>query len=239
MLHGALRIIARVVDALTRLAPDLWVATRPLKLAVGDIGTRMTVVRLPSGGLFLHSPVRPDPETKEALDAIGPVRCVVAPSKVHHFFVGHYHAAYPAARLFAAPGLPEKRTDVSFHAVLDDDPPPEWRGTLEQHLVRGASFVNEVVFLHPLSRTLILTDLAFNMTAPPPGRARIFCWLGGATGRFGPHRIMRAAIRDRAAVRASVERILPWDIERVIVTHGEVLERGGKERFAEAFAFLS
>ena len=226
------------MDALTPLAPDLWVATRPLKLTVGDIGTRMTVVRLPGGGLLLHSPVRPDAETRQALDAVGTVRCVVAPSKVHHFFVGHYGAAYPDARLFAAPGLPEKRKDVPFHAVLDDDPPPEWRGTLEQHLVRGASFVNEVVFFHPASRTLILTDLAFNMTTAPPGRARVFCWLVGATGRFGPHRIVRAAIRDRAAVRASIDRILGWDFDRITVTHGEVLETGGRQRFAEAFAFL-
>ncbi len=183
--------------------------------------------------------MRPDAETVQALDAVGPVRCVVAPSKVHHFFVGHHAAAYPDARLFAAPGLPEKRQDVHFHAVLGDDPPPEWRGALEQHLVRGASFVNEVVFFHPASRTLMLTDLAFNMTTAPPGRARVFCWLVGATGRFGPHRIMRAAIRDRATVRESVQRILAWDYDRVIVTHGEVLETGGRQQFAEAFAFLA
>jgi hypothetical protein len=225
------------MSALTSLAPDLWVATRPLKLAVGDIGTRMTIVRLPDGGLFLHSPVRLDDETRRGLDAIGPVRCVVAPSKVHHFFVGDYASAYPSARLFAPPGLAEKRKDLRFHAVLGDEAPPEWRGAIEQCLVRGAPLMNEVVFLHGASRTLLLTDLAFNMVQPPRGRARVFCWVVGANG-FGPHRIIRLGIRDRAAAGASLQRILAWDFDRVIVTHGEVLESGGKAAMTRAFAFL-
>ncbi len=74
------------------------------------------------------------------------MRWVVAPSKVHHFVAGHYAAAYPIAQLFAAPGLAEKRADVRFHAVLDDDARPEWQGQIDQHLFGGAPAINEVVF---------------------------------------------------------------------------------------------
>lgn len=222
------------------LAPDLWVADRGLTLPVGDIGTRMTVIRLADGGLFLHSPVRLDAATRAALDAIGPVRMVVAPSKVHHFFVGDYLTAYPNARIYGAPGLAEKRRDLTFHGVLSDEPAVEWRGEIDQHVFRGAAGINEVAFFHAATRTLLLTDLAFNVpanhTAGP--RARLFYWLVGAAGRFGPHRIVRLAIRDRTAARASVERILQWNFDRVIVTHGDVLESNGHARFAEAFAFL-
>jgi Domain of unknown function (DUF4336) len=227
--------------ALRPLAPpNLWVADRGLKLAVGDIGTRMTVIRLANGGLFLHSPVRLDAETRSALDGLGAVCAVVAPSKVHHFFVGDYITAYPAARIYGAPGLAEKRRDLTFHGVLSDAAPAEWRGEIEQHVFRGASPINEVVFFHPATRTLLLTDLAFNVpadhTAGP--RARLFYWLVGAAGRFGPHRIVRLALRDRHAAHTSVERILQWDFDRVVVTHGDVLESGGRERLAAAFAFL-
>jgi uncharacterized protein DUF4336 len=225
-------------ETLTALAPDLWVATRALKIAVGDIGTRMTVVRLADGGLFLHSPVRLDDATRRALDAIGPVRCVVAPSAVHHLHVGDYLAAYPEARTFGAPGVAAKRADLRFDAELSDEAPPEWRGVLEQHLFRGASLMNEVVFFHAKSRTLILTDLAFNMRSWPRGRARIFAFLVGAVGRFGPHRVVRLGIRDRRAAAESVRRILLWDFDRVTVTHGEVVESGGKRLFGEAFAYL-
>ena len=58
------------------------------------------------------------------------------------------------------------------------------------------------------------------------------------TGEVIPHRIVRLAIRDRAAARTSVQRILQWDFDRIVVTHGDVLENGGHQRFAAAFAFL-
>jgi len=223
---------------LRQLAPELWVADRPLKLVTGNVHTRMTVIRLADGSLFLHSPVRLDTETRSALDALGPVRGVIAPSKVHHFFVPDYAAGYPDARLYAAPGLAEKRPDIRFHAVLGDEAPEAWKGQIEQHLFRGAAYINEVVFFHPATRTLILTDLAFNVAADKTDGARVFYWLVGAAGRFGPHRVVRLLIRDRSAARQSVERILEWDFDRVNVTHGEVLESGGRECFAAAFAFL-
>ena len=63
-------------------------------------------------------------------------------------------------------------------------------------------------------------------------------WLVGAAGRFGPHRIVRAAIRDREAARRSLATIMGWDFDRVIVTHGDVLERGGPAALRSGFAHL-
>jgi hypothetical protein len=66
--------------------PNFWTAERPFKLPLilGDVGTRMTIVILVYRGLFLHSPVPLDAGTKSALDQIGAVRAIVAPSKAHH-----------------------------------------------------------------------------------------------------------------------------------------------------------
>lgn len=225
-------------DALEPLADGLWVATRPLPLWVGDIGTRMTAVRLATGEVWLHSPVALDAPTRAALDGLGRVRWVIGPSKVHHLFLAEYARAYPAAELCAAPGLPEKRKDLAFQHVLDGRWSPPWQGELPWLLFEGAPSINELVFFHAATRTLILTDLAFNVAPGAPNRARVFHWLVGASGRFGPHRIVRAAIRDRAAARRSVERILAWGFDRVVVTHGSVLESGGRERFRAGFAWL-
>ena len=221
--------------ALQPLAPDLWVASRRLPMWIGEIGCRMTVVRLGGGDLLLHSPVPLDSATREALDRLGRVRWIVGPSKVHHLYLGDYASAYPDAQLCAAPGLPEKRRDLRFGVVLDDAAAPPWGPGLPIVLLRGAPAMNEVVFFHPSSRTLVLTDLAFNVPADGGG-ARFFHWLVGATGRFGPHRIVRLGIRDRKAVCASLEAMRAWDFDRVIVSHGDVLERGGKAAFERAFA---
>ena len=225
-------------EPLEQLDEDLCVASRPLRLWVGDVGTRMTVIRLREGSLLLHSPVSLDPALREALDRIGPVRWVVGPSKVHHLFLADYVRAYPSAALCGAPGLAEKRRDLRFQRVLDAMPVAEWGDQVLHHLFAGAPAVNEFVFLHKRSRTLLLTDLAFNVQPGDRNRARIFHWLVGATGRFGPHRILRAAIRDREAARGSLATILAWDFDRVIVAHGDVLEHGGREALRAGFAYL-
>ncbi len=229
-----------VSAALRNLAPNLWVIDRPFKLPLrlGDIGCRMTIVKLDDGSLFLHSPVPLDEEIRKALDETGRVGSIVAPSKAHHLFVGDYAKAYPQAKVHLAPGLSEKRKDLKCDSVLGDETHPDWRGQLEQHLFRGASFLNEVVFFHPATRSVMFTDLVFNVTLEQAKRARLFYWLNGAAGHFGPHSFVRRAISDHAAARESVEKILRWDFDRVIVTHGEILETGGRERFRAAFAYL-
>ena len=203
-----------------------------------DFSTRMTVVRLHDGGLFLHSPVRLVESLKSELEAIGPVRVIVAPNKAHHLFVGDYTKAYPSVRLYGAMGLPDKRKDVVFLGMLGDEARPEWRGDLEQRFVRGVPWLNEVAFFHPATRTLILADLAFNV---PQGRVwgvPIIFKLMGAAGRFGPHRFVRWAIKDREAVRASLDVIMRWDFDRVLVAHGDIVETGGKKALREGFSFL-
>jgi hypothetical protein len=103
---------------------------------------------------------------------------------------------------------------------------------------RAIPLLNEVVFFHRASRTLVLTDIAFNVRRADSWLTRAVLRLDGAYGRFGVSRIGRAVIRDRRAARAAIDRMLGWDFDRVIVAHGEVLERGGRDALREAFAWL-
>jgi hypothetical protein len=223
---------------LQQLENGLWVVEQLLGNPMANVNTRMTVIRLRDGGLWLHSPVRLTQEIRADLDRLGPVVAVVSPNRHHHLFAGDYPTGYPKARLFAAPGLPEKRPDLKFAEVLSDEAPSAWRADLQQLVFRGAPFLSEVVFFHPATRTLVFTDLAFNVPRGGTAGARLFYFIAGAEGRFGPHRIARWFFRDKVAARESLERILRWDFERVIVTHGDVLERGGPAAVREGFAFL-
>lgn len=223
---------------LQELAHGLWVVDTPLPLIVGDVGARMTVIRLSDESLLLHSPVALDDRLRAEIDALGEVKWLVGPNKVHHLFLSDHVRAYPRAALCGAPGLAEKRRDLRFDVVLDGSRPEAWRGDVECELFGGAPMMNEIVFHHPSSRTLVLTDLAFNVQPGARNEARLFHRLVGATGRFGPHRIVRLGIRDRRAAWRSVRRILAWDFDRVVVSHGAVLDSGGHAAFARAFAYL-
>ncbi len=92
---------------LRELAPDLWVCEQPLKYLGAELGTRMTAIRLPDRGLFLHSPIALCESLRKELDSLGSVRYAVAPNRFHHLYVGDYVDAYPDVQIFAAPGLDE------------------------------------------------------------------------------------------------------------------------------------
>jgi hypothetical protein len=223
---------------LTPLAEDLWVVERPQTFYGLPVGTRMTVMRLSGGRLLLHSPVALDAELRAELDAIGRVHYAVAPNRVHHLYAGAVAQAYPEARLWVAPGLERKRPDLDFVAILGDEAPDEWRGEVDQIFFRGRPYENEVVFCHRASRTLVLCDLAFNFGPRTALPTRLLMKLLRSYGRFGPSKLDPLLIRDRDAARRSLERILAWDFDRVVVAHGEILERGGREALRSGYAWL-
>ena len=226
------------MTALRPLAQDLWVVERPQAFYGLSVGTRMTVVRLPGERLLLHSPVVLDAALRAELDAIGRVSYAVAPNRVHHLYAGDVAKAYPGARLWVAPGLERKRPDLAFVGVLGDDAPEEWQDTLAQIFFRGRPYENEVAFLHRPSRTLILCDLAFNFGPSAAAPTRLLMKLLRSYGRFGPSKLDPLLIRDRQAARESLERILAWDFDRVVVAHGDVVESGGSQALRAGYAWL-
>lgn len=223
---------------LRRLAESLWVAERPQSFYGLPVGTRMTVIRLSGERLLLHSPVALDPELRRQLDALGRVRFAVAPNRLHHLYAGGVAQAYPGTRLWVAPGLERKRPDLMFEGVLTDEAPEEWRGEVEQTFFRGRPYENEVVFFHRASRTLVLCDLAFNFGPGAAAPTRLLMKLIRSYGRLGPSTLDPLLIRDRRAARESLERILAWDFDRVIVSHGDVLESGGHEILRRGYSWL-
>ena len=127
----------------------------------------MCVARLPSGGLWVHAPVRLDAPTREALERLGPVVAIVAPNTFHYFFLEEYARAYPTAALFSAPGLAERCAGLPSGERLGDEAPALWAGVLDQRVFGPIRAVSEVIFLHRSSGTLILTDLAKSHPRPP------------------------------------------------------------------------
>ena len=223
---------------LCELARNIWIAERPQRFYGLEVGTRMTVIRLADGSLLLHSPVSLTPELRRELDSIGRVRFTVAPNRVHHLHAGDVAEAYPEARLWVAPGLERKRPDLRFVDVLGDDAPAEWKDEVDQVFFRGRPYENEVVFFHRASRTLIMCDLAFNFGPRAAAPTRLLMKLLRSYGRFGPSTLDPLLIRDRRAARQSLERILAWDFDRVVVAHGDVLESGGHEAMRQGYSWL-
>ena len=217
------------------IGDGLWDLEREARMLGGvRLPVRATLVRLPDGGLLAHSPIRLDPGVGEAVAALGPVRHLVAPNRFHHLGLADWKARFPEALLWGPPGLAAKRKDLAFAGILDGgapspspSPSPPWAATLRPLALAGCAPLGEVVFLHAASRSLLCSDLLFNIRHPANRATRFVLTLMGTNGRFAMSRLMRRYTKDRRALAASLEQMLAWDFARVIPGHGEIFEAEG------------
>jgi hypothetical protein len=221
---------------LIQIAPNLWHMTCSITTAGLPFTSRMTVVRFPDGRLWIHSPVRFDDTVREQLARLGEVAWIVAPNKAHHLFAGHCLRAFPRAVLYGAPGLAEKRPDLAGMRTLGDAVEPEWADELDQVWFHGQPFVNEVMWFHKASGTLIATDLLQCWGGKLDWRAALYARLTGVRRRFDVPRTVRLATRDRGAAAASAHAVLRWPFTRVITGHNAIVEQGAHAVVARALA---
>jgi hypothetical protein len=193
---------------------------------------------LRDGALFLHSPVGLSVALRGEIEALGRPRFAVSPNLLHHLYAAQYTEAYPELELYLAPGLQKKRPDLRHAGILSDEAPAVWAGQIDQALIHGYPILNEVAFFHRASRTLLVSDLAFNIRSDSSFATRMAFRLVGGYGRLGPSALERWLVRDHVAARRSLERVLAWDFDRVIVAHGHVEESGGHEALRRGYAWL-
>ncbi|WP_137939733.1 DUF4336 domain-containing protein [Chitinivorax sp. B] len=216
---------------------QLWHQPYPIHFAGLTIWSRMTVVRLSSGGLFVHSPAPLTPTLQQAIDALGPVSCIVAPNLGHHLNAGVWANAYPAAALWIAPGLASKRPDLLHGKVLSDSSIGSWQSDLAHCFFEGLPMLNETAFFHHASRTLILTDLCVHFGEVSGWIKRLL--VRGVLGhQLVVSPTIRVMIKDKVAARRSRDQLLDWPIERVIVAHEQIVPVGGRQAVSVALAWL-
>lgn len=200
--------------------------------------TRMTVVDLGDGELVLHSPIRLDAALVEEIEQLGEVRWIVAPNDHHHLFAGPASAKFPQAQLLGTAGAQRNEPQVEFSALLEDGPPPAWAGRLEMIALAGTRNWNECVFYPVGKHTLICSDLLFNIHDSPNLSTDLLLRVIGVRRKLAQSRTQRwLMVRDRERYAESIERVLAWDFERIIMAHGRIVERDGRAGLRRALAW--
>jgi len=222
----------------TLVPGQIWYARQPLKFGPLNLTTRATFVRLANGEVWAHSPILPTPELLGAIAKIGPVKYVIAPNKSHHLFFLAFLQACRDAEGYIAPGLADKRPDLAGFPTIPSVEGTPWITELDSLFIEGLPVINETVWFHNQSGTLILTDLLFCFGQDHALLARLAARLLGVYGRLGMSRSMKLLIQDRTALSRCAQRILDWDVRRIVVAHGEIIEANAKQRLVEAFKHL-
>ncbi|MFY9747523.1 MAG: DUF4336 domain-containing protein [Acidobacteriaceae bacterium] len=229
---------------LSPFAEDIWIVDGP---NVRDMGfmftTRMTLVKLSNGSLWVDSPVSVPPETLKRITALGPVKYLVAATPRHVWRLSDWHTLFPEAQLWAARPTPFtlKKGPLPFTGFLGDGPPPEaWMDDFDQLAFKGNPLIEEVLFLHKPSRTVILDDL---IQIHPEVKGKYFRnALFKLEGVLPPHGGVGLDIRltfiHRRLARQSLQKLLSWDFDRLIIAHGPCIEKDAKPFVKHAFRWL-
>jgi hypothetical protein len=221
--------------------PCIYVADGPTVSFAGfPYPTRMAVVRLADGNVWVWSPIALTEQLVDQVQAVGPVRYLVSPNKLHYLFLREWIDRWPDALLFAPPGLSRKKPELSFHAELGDMPDPVWAADIDQTIFRGSFAMQEVAFFHRASRTAIIGDLIqrFSETTVSGWRKTVM-QLGGLVGPQGstpPD--WRASFLRRGPARVARSKVLGWNAERLVIAHGECARSGAAQIIAAALKWI-
>lgn len=220
---------------------DTWIVDGPSVSVAGfAYPTRMIVIRLSDGALFIWSPTAITNELQAAVDELGAVRHIVAPNTLHYKLVEEWHRAYPDAKLHALPELRAERPEFKWDIDLGEAPADAWSSDIDQVIVRGNRITTEVVFFHRHSRTAIFTDLLQQFE---PG------WFKGwraivakldllTSPELTVPRKFRVTFSDRKNASGALRRILIWPTDAVLAAHAPPVTRDGRDVIARAFAWL-
>jgi hypothetical protein len=220
------------------VADQIWLLDYPIAYAGCRFNARMSIVRLAGGALMLHSPCDMDDATAKAISQLGTVGCIVAPGSFHHLFVAKAQFRFPDARTYLCPGVERKVPGLRFDWILGSRPPIEWGGTMDQLLIRGSRFMWEVAMLHKPSKTLLVVDAIENFTdqtANVSWQVKAWFKLFGMWNKPKPAPEYRIGWKDKAAARSSLEEILEWDFDKIVLSHGDNITENAKERARQAW----
>jgi len=229
------------MDMLQEFGPSIYVANGPSVPFYGfPYPTRMAVVRLSNGAAWVWSPVSLTDELYDAVIAIGPVRHIVSPNKIHNIFLAEWSERFPDARVYAPPGLAKRRPNLRFDAELGDEPDPAWAVDIDQVIFRGSLFMEEVAFFHRASHTAIICDLIQRHSqATMTGLKGMLMRLDGLVGEHGSTpREWRASFLRRGKARSAREKVLGWKPERLLIAHGECAEVGASAIIERALSWI-
>ena len=219
---------------LHRVADNLWTQQYPLSVLGAHHGRTLTLIRLDSGRTILHSMGPFTNSDIAAIRSVGPPSWLVEAMLLHDTYAWNGREAFPGLPFLAPPGFAKI---TGFPTVPLMEGARAWQGEVEVIPIEGMPRLREHVLVHVPSRTLIVADLIFNFRPDERGWTRFFHrHIAGFKRYPALSRPFRLCIHDREAFHASIARVMEEDFDRIIVGHGEIIPRDGKQLLQRALA---
>lgn len=203
--------------------------------------TKMPLMKLPvtsvalrtSRGVVLIGPGNKTPAQENEIANLGRVTDVVAPNLLHHLSIHAAQKTFPQATVWGVEGFRTKRADVAWDKILNER---TWTYHDEIRVIeiKGVPKINECVFFHLASKTLVVTDLFFHLTKAKGLGAWIILQLFGTYRKFGISKFYLRFAEDKSAFRKSLGEIAALDFVNIVMAHGEPVTSNARELFETA-----
>ncbi len=220
-----------------KIEDTLWTVQHSFTTLGIPITSRMTLAKVNQSEWAAISVVPLTPDQIAEINRAGKVSYIIAPNNFHHLFVNDAKAYWPNAAIYIPPTLSKKRPDLAAAQRLGANELP-WSKALKHVAIAGSSAIEEFAFFHVPSKSLILTDLCFNMKHPQGFRQTLFTLLTGTKGELKTSRMIKLLFKNKTALKNSLQQVLEWPFERLIVAHGEIVEESTKTKLQQSFAWL-
>lgn len=231
---------------LQKFADNVYIAEYPISFAGCKFNARMTVIALSDGTLALHSPCDIDTALKNEIERLGPVSCIIAPGNYHYLHVAQCKETFPSAQVYVSPGLDKKQPklmQLDGAKVLHDDDLLD--KDVSHIFLSGNRIINEIVFYHVPSKTLVLTDsieyIGDETRSDTNGILRMWWFIMRMWNKPkpAPEYQMGWWCKNKQESRDCMENILnKWDFERVIIAHGQNITFDCKAVVRQAWGFV-
>jgi Domain of unknown function (DUF4336) len=198
---------------------------------------RTTVVRLSGDALWVHSPCTPTDDVCAALDALGEVRWIVVPNRYHHLQAPATAARYPNALVVGPKSAQSRNPHVNLTMGTDD--PAYIRSTPELIPIQlgGVPFLDETVFFHPASGSLIAADLLMSACEHDHWTSRMAARIFGHYGKVRTPPDVRWHTRASTALAESIARMRALPLQRILVARADPITDRPVQQLAEAWNF--
>ncbi len=210
---------------------DITLIRSTVKLPLLNLPVCSPVVDLNGVKIIISPGSQVSDQDYQKLDGITDL---IAPNLLHSAGIKKALDKFPVANVWGAPGIKKLKPHINWHSEIDTKNWP-FSSELQAYMIEGAPALNEIVFYHKKSKTLIVTDLCFNMTQITGLGALVLLNIFGTYRRFAISRLMHMFVKDQQAFGDSIRSLMNLDFENLIVGHGEPVLKNAKSRLAEAF----
>ena len=223
---------------------NLWIVDGPdVRDMFLTFTTRMMIVKLFDGSLWINSPVPVSYDMLNKITALGPVKYLVAATPRHVWRLDEWHTLFPEAQLWAPKDSPFtlQKGHLSFTGILGEEPFEGWANDLDQLVFKGNPLISEVFFYHKASKTVIMDDLIqiHPIIKGKPFTNALIKLEGVIAPDGGVGLDLRLTFTHRNEARQSLKKLLSWDFDKLIIAHGVCIEKDAKSFVEKAFHWLS